>query len=232
MALPNRLNACFAHCLLALLLLPLQGGAQKPVQSAPPAVEKITETTYRVGAALVDTRSRTVTCPGVVNMDAGTVEYLAVAPHGKLHESVLRLDVRPIHLQVALLLLGIEPKNVLKYQGDPHAPEGAPLEIRVKWRDAAGTDQEAAASDLLGVLRTGSGPCSWVFTGSRILRAGFEGDISQSLIAVWHDPAALIDNRAEAGAWNAYIVRKGHVPKRGTPIQLVIHPAEGGRGTQ
>ena len=65
---------------------------QKP--DTPPVVEKITDKVYRVGKAIVDTEARTVTCPGEINMDEGAIEYLAVAPGGKLHESLLRVDVR------------------------------------------------------------------------------------------------------------------------------------------
>ena len=86
----------------------------------------------------MDTQARTVTCKGVINMDEGAIEYLAVAPGGKTHESLLRVDVRPLHLQVALLMLDLEPKNVLKFQGDPATPQGAPVEIKVRWRDLKG----------------------------------------------------------------------------------------------
>ena len=77
-----------------------------------------------MGKALVDTRARTVTCPGRINMDEGAIEYLAVAPRGKTHESLLLIDARPLHLQLALLLLGLEPKNVLERQGDKATPQG------------------------------------------------------------------------------------------------------------
>ena len=101
------------------------GGRRKPGKAqAPPQVERITDNVYRIGAATVDIQARTVTCKGVINMDDGAIEYLAVAPGGKTHESLLRIDVRPLHLQVALMMLDLEPKNVLKFQGDPTTPQG------------------------------------------------------------------------------------------------------------
>ena len=62
----------------------------------------------------------------------------------------------------------------------------------------------------------------WVFTGSRILKQGFEGDIAKSLVAIWHDPAALLDNPLASGANNFWAVNTKKVPKRGTPIEFVI----------
>jgi hypothetical protein len=157
-------------------------------------------------------------------MDSGPIEYLAVAPNGKLHESLLRVDARPLHLQVALLLLGLEPKNVLKRQGDRATPQGAPVEIRIRWRNAQGEPQEVRAEAWI-VAMPGSKPMpdtAWVFTGSRILKEGFEADLEKSLVAVWHDPAAILDNPLPGGANNAYMVNAKRVPKRGTPVELVF----------
>ena len=62
----------------------------------------------------------------------------------------------------------------------------------------------------------------WVFTGSRILKEGFEADIAKSLVAIWHDPAAILDNPLEEGADNIYIVNAPRNPKRGTHIELIL----------
>ncbi|HZO86764.1 MAG TPA: YdjY domain-containing protein [Chthonomonadaceae bacterium] len=197
--------------------------APKPKEKLPPA-ERITDTLYRVGKAMVDTAERTVTCRGEINMDNGPIEYLAVAPHGKTHESLLAVEVRPLHLQVALLLLGLEPKNVLKRQGDKATPQGDPVEIRVRWRDTNGNTQDVRAEELVAQM-PGSKPMPphpWVFTGSRILKEGFEADLDKSLVAVWHDPAAILDNPLPGGGNNAYVVNAKRTPRRGTPVEFVL----------
>jgi hypothetical protein len=187
-------------------------------------VERITENVYRIGAVIVDTQARTVTCKGVVNMDEGAIEYLAVAPGGKTHESLLRVDVRPLHLQVALLMLDLEPKNVLKFQGDPTTPQGAPVEIKVRWHDLKGAEQEARAEELLIDMpsKRPLPPNRWVFTGSRVIKEGFEADLAKSLVAVYHDPAAILDNPLSGGVTNSYIINTKRVPKRGTPVDFVL----------
>jgi len=195
------------------------GKAEKP-----PQVEKITENVYRVGAVTVDTLARTVTCKGVINMDEGAIEYLAVAPGGKTHESLLRIDVRPLHLQVALLMLDLEPKNVLKYQGDPTTPQGPPMEIKVRWRDLKGAEQEVRAEELM-VDMPSKRPIPanrWVFTGSRIIKEGFEADLAKSLVAVYHDPAAILDNPLPGGVTNSYIINTKRVPKHGTAVDVIL----------
>jgi hypothetical protein len=228
-----RLFLCglYSLCLsLCLCVSSVAGGGIAFQAQKPPPVEKITDHIYRVGAALVNTQARTVTCRGEINMDNGAIEYLAVAPRGKLHESLLRLDVRPLHLQVALLLLDLEPKNVLKEQGDRATPQGDPVELFVRWRDKKGAQQEVRAEALISEMPGNKSMPEhrWVFTGSRVVKAGFEADISRSLIAVWHDPAAILDNPLPGGAKNAYVVNEKRTPRRGTAIEFVLKAAPPG----
>ncbi len=195
------------------------GGVKRP-----PAIEQITEHTYRVGAALVDTTERTIVCPGEINMDEGAIEYLAVAPGGKTHESLLRIDVRPLHFQLALLMLDLEPKNVLSEQGDKGIPQGDAVELRIRWRDNEGSKHIVRAEEMVmfGGSRQPMPHHDWVFTGSRIVKQGFQADLEKSLVAVWHDPAAILDNPLREGGNNAYLVDPRRTPKRGTHIELQV----------
>ena len=221
--------------LAALLvgLMPRVSAVQKPSirpqnkagkTDRPPAIEQITEHTYRVGAALVDTQERTVTCPGEINVDEGAIEYLAVAPGGKTHESLLRIDVRPLHFQLALLMLDLEPKNILAQQGDKGTPQGDSVEVRIRWKDRDGLVHDARAEEMVseGTIATAMPKHDWVFTGSRVLKQGFQADLEKSLVAVWHDPAAIMDNPLPGGGNNAYIVNSKRAPKRGTHIEMIV----------
>lgn len=208
-------------CVLwSALLFPAR--AQKPAERSP--VEQITDHVYRIGATTVDTQARTVTCHGVINMDAGAIEYLAVAPNGKTHESLLRIDARPLHIQVALLLLNLEPKNVLKYQGDRTTPQGDPVEIHIRWQDTAGNAHDVRAEDLISQMPNNKPmpPHNWVFTGSRIVKEGFQADLEKSLVAVWHDPVAILDNPLPGGGDNAYVVNTKRTPPRNTAVEVVL----------
>jgi hypothetical protein len=195
-----------------------------PKSDRPPAIEQITEHTYRIGAALVDTNDRTVICPGEINMDDGAIEYLAVSPGGKTHESLLRIDIRPLHLQLALLMLDLEPKNVLVQQGDKKTPQGDPVELRIRWKSRDGQVRNLRAEELVsdGTPEKPMPRHDWVFTGSRVLKQGFQADLEKSLVAVWHDPAAILDNPLPGGGNNAYLVNPKITPKRGTHVELII----------
>lgn len=198
-----------------------------------PSVEKITDHLFRIGKLIVDTHEHTVSCKASVNMDHGAIEYLAVAPGGKLHESLLKVDVRPLHLQLALLMLNLEPANNLKYQGDQTTPRGAQVVIELQWRDRNGNVRRVRAEDLMldAVSNRPMAHHSWSFTGSRILKEiGFEADFERSLVAVWHDPAAIIDNPLPGGADNRYAVWQT-CPPVGTQLDLIISPAGDDKST-
>src|ERR1700690_2742862 len=60
----------------------------------------------RLGTVLVDADDKAVIATGHVNQVEGAIELLACGERGKTHESVFALDVYPVDLQTALLLVG------------------------------------------------------------------------------------------------------------------------------
>jgi hypothetical protein len=205
-----------------------------PARELPPEAEKIAENVYRIGQVVVDTRERTVTCAGQVNMLRGPIEYLAVTPSGKRHESVLTLDLEPMHLQVALLLLGLEPGGNLRHQGDSQPPTGAPVRIEVRWR-AGGRERSARLEEFAWDIpkRRPMEAHAWTFTGSRVTDAGFAASREGSLIASYRDPYAILNNSLPTGADDTvYKVNERIVPPVGTRVSVVLRPEKAGDGKE
>jgi hypothetical protein len=200
--------------------------AEKPAPELPPDAEKIGEDRYRLGKLTVDLKTKTATCAGTLNMPRGTIEYLAVAPGGKLHESVLNVDVRPLHLQVGLILLGLEPKGGLTVQGDEKPPQGSPVAVFASWQRGGRTVKvraEDLAWDLDKKRPMDRGP--WVFSGSSIDKDGFVADRELSLIATYRDPAAIVNNRLPSGSDDTvYKVNERIAPPRATPVTVTFQP--------
>jgi hypothetical protein len=190
-------------------------------------VEKIGDDLYRVGKMTVDLKAKTATVGGTINMSKGMVEYFACAPHGKLHESVLSVDVRPLHLQVALILLDLEPKGGLRYQGDTQVPKGSPVDVWVTWQRAGKVTKVRAEEMVWDIPR--KQPMQrkpWVFSGSRIDGNGFVADRGLSLIATYRDPDAIVNNALPSGSDDTvYKSNERIVPPYGTPVTVILSPA-------
>ena len=99
---------------------------QKPPEQKPPekpVVKQLGPDLYQVGALRLDAKKRTIRCPGKVVMNqGGPLDLLACTPTGKAYESIFALSMRPMDLQVALLLLGLDPGRNPAYK----YPEGSP----------------------------------------------------------------------------------------------------------
>ncbi len=111
----------------------------EPKPPARPVVRRIGPQLFEVGAVRLDAKRRTIRCKGHVAMsEGGPLELLACVPTGKAYESIFTLDMRPMDLQVALLLLGLNPGRnpAYKYPPDTLEPDRKPGDevlIYVEW---------------------------------------------------------------------------------------------------
>lgn len=192
-------------------------------ETAAPAIKMVEPGVFEVGGVRIFKKEGKVEFPAEVNMDTGLLEYLVVGNAGKLHESLLRTKVEPYSLQVALLLLGLEGTvNPLAAQGDPTTPTGDPVSILVR---PSGSRADQSTRIEQWVLRKDKpmDSVNWIFTGSVVHNGVFMAQIEKSIVAVYHDPMAMIDNPSpEGGSDEVWFARKGTVPAPGTPVDVVI----------
>lgn len=201
------------------------GGGSNPTI---PAMVKISDGVYKLGNIDLDRNKKTIIIYGEVNMAYGIVELLACTRIGKLHESALVMDVQPIHLQTALILLGLNYGGGVRYQGDPITPKGDKVRIWVEW-DVDGQTKRHRAEDLVfnRVTQTHMKHTDWIFTGSRTANGIFTAQAVGTLITTFRDPDAIIDNPLPEGADDTvYIVNAQVAPPKGTAIRMIITPAE------
>lgn len=174
---------------------------------------------------IVDRNAGELRMQGKVLAASRIIEYLATTPLGKVHETVLSIDAEPIHLQVAMLGLGLEPENNLRAQGDPRTPKGAPVEIWVDWERNGKTERHRAEElvyneDAGRVMQE----TPWVFTGSRMQGSLFMAEATQSLIATYRDHDAILNHPLPSGAGQALRANLAVLPPKGTPVTVTIRP--------
>jgi len=196
-----------------------------------PPIEKLGGGKYRLGEIFIDKTERSISFPAQVNMDKGLLEYLLVQNKGKTHESLLRTRIDPHNLQIAFMLLGYEGTDQrLSMQGAPETPKGERINITVMAPVAGktvfiGADQWLSIKDGEKMKNTGS--MNWVFCGSYVDYGRFMAQESGSIIAIYHDPVALIDNASPGGESDkVWFVKEGSVPPVGTQVTVTISPAK------
>jgi len=191
----------------------------------PPPLKQVAPGVFEIGGVKITKQAERVEFTAVVNMNQGLLEYLIVGSSGKLHESLLRTEVEPYCLQIALLMIGLEgTTRPLAAQGDPRRPEGDPVSIGVSWQEAGRSKKARIETWIARGTPTGKlQPMHWTFTGSVVSNGIFMAQVEQSMVAVFHDPAAIIDNPLpEGGSDDIWFVHEQAVPPLGTAVTVII----------
>lgn len=193
------------------------------VQKAVPGIVKISPGVFEVGGCRLSKAEGWVQFDAAVNMNQGLLEYLIVSESGKLHESLLRTTVDPYALQLAFLLIGLEgTSQPLSAQGDRKTPTGDRVTVLVRVRDDTSV-REVPIERWVRVKDKVLDHVPWVFTGSVIVDGVFMASVEKSIMAVYHDPVALIDHALEEGAEDEiWFANEKTVPPVGTPVEVVV----------
>jgi len=200
----------------------------RKITISPP--EMIAPGQYRIGEILLNKAKKSVSFPATLNMNknTGLLEYLLVRSSGKTYESVLRTDVEPYNLQLACLLVGMEGTTApLAFHGDPGTPRGDTVEIELQVKGADGKPAAVAPEAWLEQVIDGAKrdvpPVHWVYTGSMVQDGRFAAQMDGSIVALYHDPVAMIDNASPGGETNRiWFVREDAMPPVGTPVMVTI----------
>ncbi len=209
--------------LLLLISFVLQASAQDKAKNDS-LVKKISDHVYQLEQLTIDTKERTVTLPARVNMQKGLIEVFLCSRGGKVHESIFVTDVIPYYLQVALLMIGLEPSDPDQYQNRKAPLTGDPVQIDVTW-EKDDEDVRYRAHELVWNMATESQmeETEWIFTGSRHVNGTFMADDIKSLITTYNDPFTIIDNPLATGSNDElYIVYEERVPLKETLVTISI----------
>ncbi len=201
-------------------------GDKPPAENRSSAVVRINEYLFQVGNVTIHKDEHFITIPGAINMRDGLLEYFACSRAGKLHESLLVLDAEPYHIQIGLLLLGLIPGSTpIAFQGSAELPCGAPLQIRIYW-EVDNKIREFRPEELVLNIndKATMKKSDWVFTGSKIFNGRYMAQEDGSIIAIFHDPHAIIDHRSLSGADDTQFYANERVlPPLGAPVTVKIY---------
>lgn len=188
-----------------------------------PAVGVLPHTEFDLAARQVRIASE------VIGVNA-PLEFFCVVAGTAEHESILRTRAKPSDIHTALLALGINPGQPLRYDATTDRwlpPQGPRLDLYVKWQDNGKTVQKPAAA-LIRNLRTKQQipEIYWVFAGSRIMPDGtYAADITGQVAALVNFEMSVLDVPAIASSSNETLTLEANLealPPPGTPVTLII----------
>ncbi len=201
------------------------GDMRQDVPGESPVIKMIKPGVFEIGSVRLDKEMGIVEFDAVINMNKGLLEYLLVGKSGKLHESLLRTDVEPFDLQIALLMIGLEgTMNPLAGQGDTRIPSGDPVKIILKI-NKNGKIKDLPVESLIYTKGKDKKieSIDWVFTGSIVENGIFMAQAEKSIVALYHDPIAMFDNKSTEGASDeVWSVNSLTVPPVGTKVTVTI----------
>lgn len=162
------------------------------------------------------------------------LEFFCVVTGGNEYEAVVRSPVRPSHLHLALLMLGLKPGSPARYVETEQRwlpPAGPSLRVSVEFTDKDGKTVTVPASRLMRNLRTKEPAPDhpWIFSGSLVLEDGkYMADTTGTIISVVNVDAAVIDipNVASKAMESRECEPNPDVlPATGTKMWMIIEPA-------
>jgi len=166
------------------------------------------------------------------------LEFFCCVTGTNEHESVLRSAVKPSHLHLALLMIGLKPGEPVHYSTSAKKwfpPSGPPVQISVEY-ERDGKTVHYPGYRLMRDVKTKkeAPPFTWVFAGSRIMEDNhYAADVTGYLVSVVNFDLAVLDVPKLASSANETLeweYNKDLVPKTGTKVWMILEPAGAAAG--
>lgn len=149
------------------------------------------------------------------------------------YEAMVRSEVKPSDLHLALLAIGLKPGQPLQYSEAAKRwlpPQGPPLQISMEYQKDGQTVSVPAWKWMRDVkTKQTAKPFTWVFTGSRVMPDGkYAADVTGYLISIVNFDLTVVDVPELASSSNDLLEWERNpdiTPKAGAKVTMVIEPA-------
>lgn len=218
--------------------------AKTQLEAAQKLVKQVSPGVYDLNGIQITAATRELRIPCSILHQKLPIEYALCHENGeKVHETILETKVKPIQIQLALLLanyqpgtLGIlaklDPKAERPYNAkdtEPKTPGANRLAIHVEWKDGDKT-KKVPLSDFIQNIEKRKTPDdldTWIFNGSIIDETGFAAEQTGSIISTYVDRAAIINSAAKGNERDdLWISMPANIPAEETKVTLIITPAK------
>jgi hypothetical protein len=206
--------------------VPIRTGVPTHSQSVSNLVRQTGPQEFAVGKVTIRAGDQTVHFPVEINQRSNLVEYAVVHRSGKIHESILRTDVDPLHIHLAMLLLKVQPAEVMTLGGDPGATvPGQRIRIEIRWRESG--QEVRRRLEHMVVYTTNTQVTlpitTWSYNGSYVQGGRFMASTEGSIVSLQEDATALINNPLLSRFRDdLHVVNSQALPPDGVSLEAVI----------
>ena len=198
---------------------------------------------YDLNGIQITAATRELRIPCTILHQKLPIEYALCHETGeKVHETILETKVKPIQVQLALLLANyqpgtkgildkLDPKEERPYNAkdtEPATPGANRIAIHCEWKEGDKV-KKVPLSDFIQNIDTRKTPPdldTWIFNGSIIDGTGFAAEITGSIISTYVDRVAIINSAAKGNHRDElWISMPSNIPAEETKVTLIITPA-------
>src|SRR3954454_24144265 len=181
----------------------------------------------------VDVNARQVRVDAQMIDCKAPLEFFCVVAGTSEHESVLRTKAKPSNIHLALLMLGLEPGEGVKYSDAAKKwfpPHGPPLSISCEF-EKDGKKVTVPAYRMMRDIKTQKPmpAITWIFVGSKVMPDGhYAADVTGYVVSVVNFELTLIDIPDLASSANETLewqINTDVAPPGGTPVTMILEPA-------
>lgn len=234
----------FLPCLFAQEPTAPKMDAKTQLEEAKKLLKETAPGIFDLNDIQITTAARELRIPCSVLHQKLPIEYVLCHETGdKVHETILQTTVKPIQIQLALLLANYQPatKGILgkvdpkierpyadKDETSPATPGANRLQIRCEWKDGDKTHNVPLSDFIQNIEERKTPPDldTWIFNGSQIDAGGFAAQQTGSIISTYVNPQAIINSPAKGNLRDdLWISMPANIPAEGTKVTLIIMPA-------
>lgn len=201
---------------------PLALPSAKELQESQNLIQPVGPGKFQIGKVTFDSLKREVSFPAQVNLRDALIEYAVVGKTGKRHESLLMTEANPVHIHLAMLLLGA--KSLPQKSKDNPLPPGQAIDILIFWQEN-GKEQTGRLEDwiIVGEDKLPASKGQWSYNSARIDNGHFTASADQSVVALILDIHALVNN-PRIGNENdeIWFPHESKIPPLGTKVQVTF----------
>jgi len=224
---------------------PTKDAAKVQFEEAKKMLKEVSPGVFDLNGIQITAATRELRIPCSILHQKLPIEYALCHETGeKVHETVLQTTVRPIEIQLALLLANYQPgtKGILDSfdpkeerpypeteETSPQTPGANRLAIHCEWKDGEQVKKVPLSDFIQNIDERKTPPDldTWIFNGSRIDAEGFVAEITGSIISTYVDRTAIINSAAKGNHIDElWISMPDNIPAEETKVTLIITPAK------